>query len=482
MNRLESADHAVVPTPVAPGTSGGVGVSWIARGLLVCLGTVLVLAGMASLSSASAYAASCTGGAMQIVAHQDDDLLFQSPDVLHDIQAGRCVRTVFVTAGDAAKGEPYWSSRERGSQAAYARMAGVADSWTTSDAGVSGRSIRMLTLTDAPNVSLVFMRLPDGNRRGTGMARHNHESLMRLWQRTISFISAVDGSETYTDASLRETLTELMTDFQPTSVRTQDWTAPFGQGDNADHVATSLYTRAANRGYSSAHTLTAYGGYPTWTRVPNVTGADLATKRSAFHAYVTHDPQLCMEPWCPDDLVYSLRLARQYLTASESTGNSARGPGVTVTASSQDTWTGQIADKAIDGFAVGFPSAYTKEWATVGGRVGSWIQLEFPAPTPINGVVLADRPNHSDQVTGGTLLFSDGSTVPTGSLANNGSPLTLSFPVRTTTSVRLTIASVSASTKNVGLAEIETYANMPAGNQPPIASVRIDKWFYRDPQ
>ena len=400
---------------------------------------------------------------MQIVAHEDDDLLFQSPDLLHDVQAGRSVRTVFLTAGDAAKAEPYWSSRERGSLAAYAQMAGVANAWTTSDVGVAGSPIRMLTLTGAPRISLVFMRLPDGNRRGTGMIVHHHESLMKLWQGSVVSIHAVDGSATYTAATLQQTLTALMTAFQPTTVRGQDWTIPFGTGDNADHTAAALFTRQAHRDYASAHTLFAYMGYPAWVRLPNVAGADLAAKRSAFQTYATHDPLVCLAPWCAGDLVASLRLARQFVTASESIGNSARGPGVRVTASSQGTWSGQNAAKAIDGFATGDPGAPAGEWATVGGGAGSWIQLDYPTPTTINGVVLYDRPNLADQITGGTLLFSDGTTVRIGALANNGSPLTLSFPARLTTRLRLLITSVSATTRNVGLAEIETYANMPHG-------------------
>ena len=474
MMQSDSANRIMVDTSSVASPRGGIARSWLAHALLVPVGAALVLAGL-SWSAAPAYAASCTGGAMQIVAHEDDDLLFQSPDVLHDIQAGRCVRTVYVTAGDAAKGESYWRSREAGSQAAYAQMVGVANSWTASKATVSGRTILVQTLTGAPNVSLAFMRLPDGNRRGTGMISHHHESLMRLWEGSIRSISAIDGSASYTDASLRDTLTELMVDFQPTTVRTQDWTATFGQGDNADHIAAALYVRAAHQNYGSAHTLLGYGGYPTWTRLPNVNGEDSTAKQAAFDTYVTHDTQLCMKPWCPDDLVYSLRLVRQYLTASESKTNTARRSGVKVTASSQDTWGGQGADKAVDGFALGFPNARTKEWATGGGTAGSWIQLDYPTPTAINGVVLSDRPNLDDQITDATLQFSDGSTVVTGALANNGSALTLSFPPRTVTSVRLTITAVSTTTRNVGLAEIETYDNMSVSNQPPMANKGANK-------
>ena len=430
-----------------------------ARALSWFLAAALVL--LACLSPTAAYASTCAGGALQIVAHEDDDLLFQSPDVLADIEAGRCVRTIYVTAGDAAQGSAYWHSRERGSQAAYAQMAGVANEWTTSSITVAGSSIRLQTLTASPQISLAFMRLPDGNRSGTGMVSHHHESLMRLWESAITSISAVDGSASYTDASLRSTLTALMVGFRPTTIRTQDWVAEFGQGDNADHIGTALYTRAAAQGYDSAHTLISYGGYPTWTRLPNVSGAELTAKQAAFHAYAAEDSSLCLRPWCADDLVYSLRLVRQYITATESPANSARRAGVVATASSQNRRAGQVAGKAVDGIALGFPSNRSKEWATVGGTSGSWIQLDYPTPTTINGVVLADRPNLEDQITGAVLQFSDGSEVATGPLPNNGSAVSLSFSARTTTSVRLTDTSVSATTRSEGLAELETYATMP---------------------
>jgi len=99
---------------------------------------------------------------MQIVAHPDDDLLFQSPDVLHDVRSGRCVRTVYVTAGERGGNINRLLTREAGVEAAYAQMAGVANSWTMTDAGVAGHPMPLLTLARRPNISLVFMRLPQG--------------------------------------------------------------------------------------------------------------------------------------------------------------------------------------------------------------------------------------------------------------------------------------------------------------------------------
>ncbi len=449
---------------------GAIGASLIVRGFLISLVTALVPIAMPPVAITADQATPCVGGAMQVVAHEDDDLIFQNPDILHDIDAGRCVRTVFVTAGDAAQGELYWKSRENGSRAAYARMAGVANTWTTTDAGVPGHAVRLQTLIGAPQVSLVFMRLPDGDRTGAGLVVHEHESLRRLWQGQIASIGAVDGSTRYTEAGLRTALAELMDMFEPTTVRTLDWTIAFGHGDHADHTATALLTRAASLDYPSGHTLLAYGGYPTWTRLVNVTGVDLRAKESTFLAYAVHDRKLCLDPWCPIDVVYSMRLSRQYVVASESMGNSARERGVRVTASSENLAFGQGADRAVDGYALGDPSARAREWATEGGGVGSWIRLEYPSPTTIDGVVLYDRPNLRDQITAAVLEFSDGSTVALGALPNNGSGLTVGFPARTVTSVRVLVTAVSATTRNVGLAELETYATRPGSSAGPDAT------------
>src|SRR5579864_7383054 len=109
-----------------------------------------------------------SGTTLNMVAHADDDLLFLSPHLLHDIQAGRTVRTVFLTAGDSGADADYWRGREAGIKAAYAQMSGVADAWTQSDAGIAEHPIPIFTLTAYPSVSLAFMRLPDGNNDGSG--------------------------------------------------------------------------------------------------------------------------------------------------------------------------------------------------------------------------------------------------------------------------------------------------------------------------
>ena len=145
------------------------------------------------------------------------------------------------------------------------------------------------------------------------------------------------------------------------------------------------------------------------------------------------------------------------VTASNSQTTSNLAPTATVTASSETAPTGQLAVKAIDGIIDGYPGNYTREWATNGQGAGTWINLAWPATCTVNRIVLYDRPNTADQVLGGTIQFSDGTTLPVGPLNNNGTATEYLFGAKAITNLRLTVSSVSATTVNVGLAEVEVY-------------------------
>lgn len=156
-------------------------------------------------------------------------------------------------------------------------------------------------------------------------------------------------------------------------------------------------------------------------------------------------------------LGFVLALAALPLGAPDALGASNLAATATVTASSQNTASGQGAAKAVDGSTLGYPADATREWATVGGKAGSWLQLTWASAITIDRVVLYDRPNTDDRITGGTLTFSDGSSVPVTTLSNSGGATTFTFAARTVTSVRLTVKSVSSTTHNVGLAEFEAW-------------------------
>jgi hypothetical protein len=142
-------------------------------------------------------------------------------------------------------------------------------------------------------------------------------------------------------------------------------------------------------------------------------------------------------------------------------------PLATVTASSQYVSTGQLAVKAVDGVVAGYPSNYTKEWATVSGKAGSWMRLSWANPVTLSRVVLFDRPNANDQITMATISFSDGSKVVTGALPNNGGALSMTFSARRVTWAQVTATTVSSTTANIGLAEVKMLGTTTPTTQPP---------------
>ena len=495
--------------------------------------TALLGVSVASGASMSASAASCPKGAtLNFVAHQDDDLLFQNPKLLQEARSGVCMRTVYMLAGDAGDSDSYWQNREFGARAAYAETMSVADQWTKTDAGIAGHPIPLWTLNGAPHVSLAFMRLPDGNIDGSGFPSNGSESLQKLYSGTMDRIYPVDGTASYTLDGVLGTLLAFMTSFQPNSVNTLDYTATYGSGlDHSDHMTVAYLAIMAQREYTTPHGFAGYQGYGTQSRPVNVSGSDFTRKADAFLAYTEWDYRECSTvdecnqrpegAWLqrmytvgtptpvppvptptatptptPTGRRRRRRRARPPDRDADADGHSQpdrdpdadpnpappppltnRALTATVTASSQASRHEQTAQKAIDGVINGYPGDHTKEWATTGGKAGSFITLNWSPPQTLSSVRLYDRPNTSDQVTAGTLTFSDGSSVAVPALSNGGGQVTVSFTDRATTSLRFTVTSVSTTTANVGLAEIQAYGYptpMPTPTPTPDADAHAD--------
>jgi LmbE family N-acetylglucosaminyl deacetylase len=231
-----------------------------------------------------------SSGLLNVVAHPDDDLLFLSPALLVSLASGTPVRTVFLTAGDDGRAAWYWSQREVGIRAAYACMAGVADSWVQVSPDGAPFTVR---LAHAPAVRLSFLRLPDGGY-GNGFRRYGHQSLPRLWLGEQPRITAVDGSASYRRSDLVDTILKIMKADRPATVRTQDFLGTFGDGDHNDHHAAAYVTRAASDRFGVTHRLEPYQDYPVSRRPANVTGSLLRAKTAAFIAYAAHDRAVCV--------------------------------------------------------------------------------------------------------------------------------------------------------------------------------------------
>lgn len=437
------------------------------------LPALVVLAAMAAMGlvTTPASAATCAPGAVNIVAHPDDDLFFVNPLILQDVRAGRCSTTIYVTSGDAGRAASYYQQREQGVRAAYAKMAGVADRWTTTLALVGTKIVTRTTLTAKPAVQLYFMNLPDGFADGSGSALAGNASLEKLYtgqvpsMRTFGLLR-----QTFTRSNVIDTLGGLMTATPAaTVVRTLDFGGAFGDGDHSDHHAVGRFVNDAHTKYLPRTPISGFLGYTT-TRLPaNVAGADLQAKSEALFAYAPFDPGTCRSALECSYSEAGSWLARVHTNVEKPvvpTGSNVAGSAA-VTASSENAADGQTAAKAIDGVISGYPADATAEWATPGGGAGSWLQLAWAGPAQLNAVVLYDRPNDADQVTGATLTFSDGSTVAVPALDNDGTATTVTFPPRSTTTLRITMTAVSATTGNVGLSEVQAWGKGPIIAPPP---------------
>ncbi|RAH66422.1 uncharacterized protein BO66DRAFT_293466, partial [Aspergillus aculeatinus CBS 121060] len=523
-----------------------------------------------------------TSQTLNIVAHQDDDLLFLSPDLLHNIQLTTLstpTRTIFLTAGDAGDTSSYWTSRQAGSLAAYARMANAPNTWTESTLSVPDtiHAIPLYTLTANPSISLAFLQLPDGNLHGEGFPTTGNVSLQQLWQEKIPSISSLNPAQesTYTRDTLLSTLSAAIASFNPVRVDTLDFTrdfdatSPSGGGswsDHSDHLATARFAQAAAQDCAAKGKwnteVVGYMGYPVLDALPqsgNVRGAELVEKQLVFYTYALSDWRTCRddggckggneEGWLarqivvsssPGTMVASAQVVAKEngdggfggrwgfvragdtveLTGEESNGalqyrwkqvegvqvqvEDAESPKATVTvagvqvgerlgfelvvigdggvestparvslfvvpgedvaprasnvtASSENAAGGQSAAKAVDGRVGGYPGDTSMDWATVGGREGSWWRLEWDSPHMISQVYLFDRPNTLDQVTGGVVEFDDGSSTVFAALSNYGEPNSVNFEQRSVHALTVRVTSVSSTTGNVGLAEVKVF-------------------------
>jgi LmbE family N-acetylglucosaminyl deacetylase len=266
-------------------------------------------------------AVDCPGGqtVMQVVAHEDDDLLFMNPDLEHAIDAGDCIRTVYVTAGDAGSSKFYWLGREQGSEAAYAKLAGVPNVWLQQTVKLANHEFATIAspVRDS-RLTLMFLHLPDGNVNGQGFSNSEDEGLAKLETGGITTIRSVDGQSTYSYDSLQQAIRTLINAYSPDVLHTQlPYNASQTYPDHSDHMAVGQLTTAAFQQYELNHPyaqMVYYTGYPVHDQPQNVDGTDLGRKEQAFFTYSRFDGSTCRTmSECAASGVYDVYLQRQYL-------------------------------------------------------------------------------------------------------------------------------------------------------------------------
>ena len=248
------------------------------------------------------------GLTMSIVAHPDDDLLFQNPDISSSIEAGGGHITVFVTAGDAGDDQDYWESREDGIKDAYSEMAGSddwVDSITTFSDGEEEFEVRTAYLESQPDIRLYFLRLPDGNPSGSGYSVTDEQSLEKLWEGEIQNIESVDGANSYDSDQVVSLFLGLMEHHQPDAIMIQDHSSEYADSNHSDHVHSSQFAYEAQQHYSGDHQLLSYIEYSTRDFGSNLSPEQAAENFAIFQTYAEHDDRLSTETDADGNVILS---------------------------------------------------------------------------------------------------------------------------------------------------------------------------------
>jgi hypothetical protein len=185
-------------------------------------------------------------------AHEDDWQLFMTPQAFDDVLDTES-KTVFihVTAGDAGLGIgaasrrfPYYLARENGAETAIKFMADAGRlplEQAAAPMQFNGHRIYRIAYR---NTAAYFLRLPDGNPRGTGYAETGNQSLQRLATDQISTLASVDGSTIYYGwADLVSTVRSIL-DYErggaaSVALNVPDPDSRINPNDHSDHLMTA---------------------------------------------------------------------------------------------------------------------------------------------------------------------------------------------------------------------------------------------------
>lgn len=189
-------------------------------------------------------------GAVYFSAHPVDGLLYQSPDLLHDLYVWKCVTTVVLTSGDRGMGSNFSQYLERGLQQSYTLMADLPiDDLTlnkTTVVRVGTHDLHSWSLNSMPNIQILYLRLPDGSPSGRGYDAHRSESLSKLYNKEIDSITSTDGNATYTLRDLKELIGFVLHERKPNEIHILNHKAAllgdqkhFTLSDHTDHIVSA---------------------------------------------------------------------------------------------------------------------------------------------------------------------------------------------------------------------------------------------------
>jgi|GEM_PF-381965 len=228
-----------------------------------------------------------------VSAHPDDWQLFMNPNAYNSIK-GTNEKVIFIhtTAGDAGDGitNNHYLAREEGSLRAIRFMS---NTFTNQGApginmnqtivNVNGHQILKFSYR---NAVMYFLRLPDGNYSGTGYPQTSNQSLQKLYNGSITSISAIDGTTTYSSlADLENTLKSIVQIESTGNIKFNlaDNDDSINPDDHSDHIYSSIIMGdVAN--IIGGVTLNLYSEYDTAIRTVNIFNNDLMINAGTWGA------------------------------------------------------------------------------------------------------------------------------------------------------------------------------------------------------
>ncbi|KAL1794257.1 hypothetical protein ACET3X_007678 [Alternaria dauci] len=269
----------------------------------------------------------CTGGSIYFTAHTADSLLFQNPDLYHDVFVFKCITTVVLTAdsGGEAANHTRVLELERGLENAYRFMSNVSvgDADETQSARcntpmithngtkqqiaatndttvqIGEHTISASSLLGRSNVQILYLRLPQSGYFGKGYEAYSEESLARLYNADIPHITTTDGKANYSVQQLKDIIATIIRSRQANDIRMLNYFEALntnGEGDQLDHtdrlVSAKLVMNAMEDvGFDG--NVKVYASDSLRMLRNNLNVPDCIKKADTFFEYAKYDPDMC---------------------------------------------------------------------------------------------------------------------------------------------------------------------------------------------
>ncbi len=114
----------------------------------------------------------------------------------------------------------------------------------------------------------------------------------------------------------------------------------------------------------------------------------------------------------------------------------------------------------MDGIVEGAQNDISREWVSQGESASAMIRLSWLDEQVVDRVWLFDRQNRIDQIMAGTLVFSDGTTIKTGELPDDGAKgLEVKFAPKKIQWLVFVVEKTKGTAQDIGLAEIAVFGH-----------------------